>query len=887
MANTGGRRDDWRTSAAGHTTRPGAKGKGGKVVRRVALAAVLVAFLVGLLISWPLFVHKPREPVCFAVPITEYLKTRDSRWPPNPWAEADAHGLRDRFEGDSAQAFQHQEKGAFTRELANAVRQADAENRSLVVYVTALGTAADDVPYLLPSDARHDDPASWLTLDDVLTPLRAGGRTDRLLILDVRPVRSPRAALPTGDVNELLDAALSGLHDKNDLPLLVFTANTPATGPVSLPTVRHTVFGLALERGLLGGADGWVPNTAKNTEVTARELIAYARECTHAATGGAQRPQVYGYGPDFFLRGIPPGPPPEAEAQRLKYPDFLAKAWEDVENARAAGLPARAPRAMRMQTDAAVDAERWWRAGASESALAQFNSTFTAFRGELTGPALAPPRPPVASVARAALDPKFDGQKQAAATALQGLLDLLRSGTYETARKGDTAKADEMVNAAAGKLVIPPEVPFTAVAAVVWAAAADKPQLPFIRTLVGVINDKVKEPPPLAEWAALNLLTLLPDGRDPRAMADAVTAWLTVTAEAEAAVLFDARGLPQVRAKLEEAENLYHTEAVALVEPDARPDQFARVAKRLLAVREKYVAVREAAAAVGAAWRQVEDARAALADLADRYPDEFTRLTSDKRCSLAELTDAFSTVVERLRAESVPDLDQLKRETAALQTALKTVRDPLKLPTAAVPESALDWPGWTLRERQRVFDRLQDDVGGVLGRWPLTAAKGELAAPEKLGRKVFDDSVHTLRNRADLIRVWDPVQARRVKADLSRPGELPAKRLSELAKEVGGQLRIESRKRFLADEPGRPFLGWVVPPEDTAVPPHELRALPAQTPELTNPEAVTRQKAEVALGAWVATARYSRLSRELLEPKAGDSYSAVARRYKAVAGVFP
>ena len=58
MADTGKRRDDWRTTSPNHPGRPAAgKGKG-KTGRRIALAAVVVALLVGLVLSLPLFVNK-------------------------------------------------------------------------------------------------------------------------------------------------------------------------------------------------------------------------------------------------------------------------------------------------------------------------------------------------------------------------------------------------------------------------------------------------------------------------------------------------------------------------------------------------------------------------------------------------------------------------------------------------------------------------------------------------------------------------------------------------------------------------------------------------------------------------------------------------------------
>ncbi len=888
MADTGKRRDDWRTSRPNLPGRP-ATGKG-KTVRRVALAAVVVALLVGLVLSLPLFVNKSREPICFAVPVVEYHKLRDSRWPPNSWAESDAHGLRDRFEGDSAQAFQHQEKAALVRELANAVKRADDEQRPLVVYVTALGTVANDTPYLLPADARPDDPSSWLTLEDVLDPVRRGS-TPRLVVLDVRPVRSSRAALPTNDVNELLDAKLISKHDANDLPLLVLTANTPAAGPLNLPTVKHTAFGLALDRGMSGAADGWLPNEKPNQELTARELAAYARETTHAATGGTQRPQLYGHGADFRLLTLPPDRPALPEPERLAYPKFLADAWADIDKARAAGLPGRAPRAMRQQTDAAVDADRGWLCGTSEATLKdRFDGTFTAFRTELAGEALASPKVPVSSVARARLVvPDFEAQVKAAGVALQPLLDFLKSDTLADARKAKPGEVNGMIEAKLGEVKLADTVPFAAVAAVLWASAVETPQVGHVRTLLDIANKlPLTKKPALAELAALQLIAAVPDNREAKAMADAIPAWLDATAAAEAAVLFDARGLPLVKGRLERAEKVYREEAVALVDPDVTRVRFARVAENLRAAQAEYGTVREEAAVASEAWQRVSGARAALADLADRYPHELTRPATGRECSLTELTDAFSSVVAHLTAPSA-DFAKLKRDSSTLQTRYQAVFAPVKLPSAGatMPESALDWPGWTAAERKAVADRLQDACGEMLAKWPTGSTGRDLPVPKKAGRDVFGESVRDLRNRADLIRVWDEPRAKVIRQVLT-DDPLPAERFSRLAAEVTAELRTEPRKRFDASESVRPLIGWAVPTDD-------LPALPAGNPARSNPEAVARRDAEATLGRWVAAERHGRLNKELQrlddpsEPDGprGKRFVPAATRYKAVADLFP
>jgi hypothetical protein len=884
MADTGNRRDDWRTNRPASTGRPAGKGKTG---RRVALAAVVVALLVGLVLSLPVFVNKTREPVCFAVPVVEYHKLRDSRWPPNPWAESDAHGLRDRFTGDSAQAFQHQEKATFLRELANAVKRADDENRPLVVYYTALGTVANDTPYLLPADARPHDPSSWLTLDEVLDPLKRG-TTPRLLVLDIRPVRSSRAAMPTGDVNELLDAKLCSA----DLPLLVLTANTPAAGPLNLPTVRHTAFGLALERGALGAADGWLPNERPNQELTARELCLYTRECTHSASGGTQRPQLHGSGPDFLLLTLPPERVLPPEPSLLAYPKFLADAWADIDKARGVGLPGRAPRAFRQQTDAAVDADAGWLAGTSEQTLKdRFEGTFAAFRTELAVKTLAPPEVVVSSVARWRLKtPGTEAQLKAAAEGLQPVLGLLKSDTFAELRTTDKAKATEKFDVELGKVKLADTVPFEAVVAVLWATAVDSPQVWVAKDLLAVA-DKLPLPKKQAtvELAALQLLATIPESRNAKARTEAAAAWLDATAAAEAVVLFDARVLPVVKVRLQMAEKLYREEAIAMVDPDTPRVRFARIGENLRTVQVEYGSIRDDAAVATEAWRRVQDVRAALADLSGRYPHEFTRPATGRECSLTELTDALITVEGHLRSDTPPDFARLKLDSAKLQSRHLAVVGALKLPAVGqkVLESALNWPGWTAAERKRIADGVQDTAGEVLARWPTTSSGREPAAPKQVGREVYAESVRDLRNRSDLIRLWDEPRAKQIRAELTSDTP-PADRFTRLAADVSVELRIEPKKRFDASEAERPFIGWAVWADD-------VPALPVGDPSRTNPEVVLARDAETRFGRWLAGERYARLNKELQrlddppEPggSRGERFERAAKRYRAVADLFP
>jgi hypothetical protein len=881
MANTGGRRDDWRTTATDRTGKGG--GKGG---RRWAAAALVVALLGGLLASWPLFLNKTPDPLCFAVPIGEYHKASDSVWPPNPWAENDARGLRQPFEGESAQAFQHQEKGTFTRELGLIVQRANDTRRPLVVYVSALGTVANDTPYLLPADARPNDPTSWLTLDEVLTPVRTGGR-ERLLILDVRPVRSPRADLPTGDVNELIDARLAKLHADHDLPVLVFTANTPPAGPLALPTARHTAFGLALERGIQGAADGWLPNTSKNLAVSARELAAYVSECTFAATGGGQLPQLYGHQDDFKLVNVSPTPPDPPAAERLPYPDFLAAAWAEADKARASGLPARAPRAVRQFTDAAADAERWWLAGANVQVVKdRYAGTLATFQAEL--PALAPSPAKVVSVARSRQADRtaFDAHVRVAAAALLPVVTRLKSPAHADKRKANPAEALTQLDADLANVKLPPEVPFAAVAAVLWAAAVDAP-LPAVAADLLYVADKVavKDKPPLAELAALQVAALVPDSRDGAWVAAVLPVWYETTAVGEEAVLFDPRGLPAVADQLKAADDAYRAEAVAMVGPKTPSARLKLVVTNLQEVRDRYARVRTAGEGVTAAWRQVEGARAALADLADRFPHEFHRRARDKECSLVGLTDEFTDVVGLLRSPTPPDGTRLKKATEGLETQLMAVLPPPP-PAGQDPrllESAMEWPQWAWKDRKEMVERVQAASDQTLSRWPNGPSGRPLTPPTRRGAEVFQESVTILRNQTALVRTWDEKFAKEVQAELA-PKTVTPERFTRAAERVAGERRAGAKRAFQGTALDRGFFGWAVSPRD-------VPGVPTSPLATTNPEVVARREADAAYARRVADSRYRGLSNDLKDldestqsggPR-GTRFAPAVRRYGDVA----
>src|SRR5206468_1999643 len=126
--------------------------------RRWFGAALILAALAGVIVGLFFYLRPDPEPVLLAFPVTQYSQ---NDWSPNPWAEADAHGIRERFSHDSAESFQNQEKARILRELNRAADDSRGKDkrRPVVVSLSALGTVADGTVYIIPGDARPEDPS--------------------------------------------------------------------------------------------------------------------------------------------------------------------------------------------------------------------------------------------------------------------------------------------------------------------------------------------------------------------------------------------------------------------------------------------------------------------------------------------------------------------------------------------------------------------------------------------------------------------------------------------------------------------------------------------------------------------------------------------------------
>ena len=830
--------------------RPAARKTGG--TWRWVWAALILSAILGTIAGLFVYLRPDPAPVLLAIPVTQYAHPD---WPANPWAEADARGLREHFGDDSAQAFQAQEKARVLHELSTAADGSRGVRIPRVVYLSALGVAAEGKVFLLPGDAKPDDPATWLPLDDLLAPLRRTA-APRLLILDVRSVASPRSVLPAEDVNEALGAALKKLADAGDLPFRVLSANTPCTGPVVVRPLKRTAFGLAVAQAIGGAADGWEADRVKDSRVSVEEFVAYVRETTYAASVAfghtpAQLPTVHGKGPNFILAQIPPGgaaplptlPDPEPQ------PDWLQPAWTDRDKMLKDGLHRRSPRLTHQFTLAAARAEHRWLGGLDPKAVGdRFLPVATDLRETAKGER--PPAALVKSVARARLNPATD--VRAAEAALRPVFERLREPVGP--------KKDEMLpalmQAAWAKPADPPPFDATAAAIFDYAASLDDPtfdQMRQLAALAGGFRPRPRHP----EVLAVELVAGVPPELAKRWPAGAIRAFLTTAKVSEDAAMFDGRCLPWVRDKLAEADAARWKALRTLFDPET-PDRDLRTAVgELERVRQEYAAVRDAAAALVVAFAEYEETRAVLVDLAVAFPHELAGVAEAVAAAWAGRVEDVRRLRVLLRPPATVPLAELTQTLNRITNGAKPARERLKglirVPDPATPqqlEAALRWPRWTQPERAGYLARLdaagRDATARLLAKWPTQPAGSEPAAPPKCSPQIAADSARDLKVMAELLRIEDLL------AKVPDPGPSPsAKDAAEFARRLREVWRGTLPEQYrTADAERQAALGWLVDPDDVAAYPRPNTGGPP------NPELPRQRDAEKKYHAWLGTARY-------------------------------
>jgi hypothetical protein len=348
----------------------------GKSRRPLVWGIVFVMLaLGGVLAGLVYYLKSPPQPLLVVIRLDQY---RDPQLPVSPWGDQDRAALRDlsRVGLKEQSAFTSQERHLLLQEL-DAVGRNQPTNQPLVIYLCAyaVGTENGGVS-LLPADALLDEPKSWLPLTDVLAAIKACPVKRKLLLLDVAlPCTTPRGGLLTNDVPErlahILEPAVQSTPD-----LQVLTACSPGQVSLASEEMGHTVFAYYVAQGLLGHADGCLPNRPADRHVSVQELQSYVKaHVDHWAwhnRGLRQTPVFYGSGADYALTTVGTPPDPEPTPLPREYPTFLKQPWQQRDawwKDHTSRTPARLYR--ELEADA-LRAEEHWRGGEDAGKVQSF-----------------------------------------------------------------------------------------------------------------------------------------------------------------------------------------------------------------------------------------------------------------------------------------------------------------------------------------------------------------------------------------------------------------------------------------------------------------------------------------------------------------------------------
>jgi hypothetical protein len=334
--------------------------------RRVFLLLAGIMALGGAFIAWLILIGRFDSPMLLTIPITQY----DPPWPVNPLADRDSELLIQNHFPDVVRqkAYTSQSQPALGRELQNLDKV--RAGKSLVVHLCAEAIVREGIVYLLPANAKPENPASWLPLTDVLKWIGNSPAREKLLVLDImRPNADPRLGIPANDVSDHVQRLLHAMDEADQLRFWVLCAC--AEGQLSLVSqhLGQSVFSFYLNEGLSGYADGYPPLGKRTGRVCVQELASFLRarvdRWTVANRGVHQTPVLFGKGPDFALAVLPHSKPkrePEAEPAGA-FPPSVAQGWQLRDTWIQSGAFRAAPGALRQLEETLIRAEKRCRAG--------------------------------------------------------------------------------------------------------------------------------------------------------------------------------------------------------------------------------------------------------------------------------------------------------------------------------------------------------------------------------------------------------------------------------------------------------------------------------------------------------------------------------------------
>lgn len=208
-------------------------------------------------------------------------------------------------------------------------------NEPVIVYLSAIAVQGEGGHvYIIPGDARPDDPAGWLPLREVLEKLKECTSKNKLLVFEwSAPTGLDKIGFIYHDIARALPGELEAVPDDDRLVLSACSSNQQ---PQFSDELGSSAFAHYFHQGVQGKADGY--GAARDQRVTVRELAAFllARVDRWSLYNRDERqtPTLHGDGGDFALAGID-APTlrektlPVAESKEIKTP-LVGKAFPDA-----------------------------------------------------------------------------------------------------------------------------------------------------------------------------------------------------------------------------------------------------------------------------------------------------------------------------------------------------------------------------------------------------------------------------------------------------------------------------------------------------------------------------------------------------------------------------
>lgn len=652
---------------------------------------------------------------------------QDPSVPVSSWAAQDREALLE---------LPWQQKNAFARQerhlLLAALHQLEGQSgQPLVVYLSAFAVPGEDGEvYLLPGDARLDQPSTWLSLREVLALVSRCRAEHRLLILDVmRPIVVPLAGLLRSDAAERVHATAEAAL-KEDPKLLILCTASPGQVSLDLDAAGQSVFGYYLRQALSGRADGCNERQKRDGRVSAREAATFvkARVDRWAEHNRATRqtPVLLGGGDDFSLVGVQHTQPVETpEFEPEPYPDWLKAGWELLDEWRAA-RGARVPPLAYLQLETRLlRAEQHWRGGTKPERIRAVTQTsierFQRQRDEANAASKMEPRSLAQAVAQGLKAPdltaddvrtRFQDLAELDARAQMAKPDEKEKEKAAKDREKLLAGQKEFLKKFAGK---PFELAWT-----LFEVVAEQPALrpEHIRVAAELLTQAAREPgKPMPSFHETRLLLQLAEGARTQPEGwpgDAVQAALQAARESERASLCDRRALPWIMPTRD------------------RVNEKRRDGERLLLGRERALWP-NATQLLGEAVREYQIIHRSIRLLEEAY-----RCRDDGLARLPGYppyleSDRSKEPVWKAAVETARDLDQLlarpESKEPALAEMLKKLDDRAatlreQLNSLGQPLQADRWKGMSART-EHAAPAAVNELRGVLACSWLTAAERE------------------------------------------------------------------------------------------------------------------------------------------------------------------